>query len=243
MPLLYVVVARKPGVVLASHRMTLGNFEEVTEKILTRIDDANKRMSYASDSYMYHYVCTDNELTFLCIADESFKRSSAFAFLESIQKKFETQFGMRSSTTTIPLAMNTEFAPMLNSEMKKFNLVEDQNKLMTTSEASDADIAVASNSVNKVQRVRNEVDKVKDIMVANIDQLMERGERLELLVDKTENLSQHSVAFKQTSRNLRRRMWWQNVKVMVGVGITIIVALYIIVSISCGGLAWPKCVG
>ena len=50
---------------------------------------------------------------------------------------------------------------------------------------------------DKVQRVRNEVDRVKDIMVANVETIMERGERLELLVDKTENLSQHSVSFRR----------------------------------------------
>ena len=50
---------------------------------------------------------------------------------------------------------------------------------------------------DKVQMVRNEVDRVKDIMVANVETLMDRGERLELLVDKTENLSQHSVSFRR----------------------------------------------
>jgi vesicle-associated membrane protein 7 len=49
-------------------------------------------------------------------------------------------------------------------------------------------------------------------MVANIDALLERGERLDLLVDKTEHLSAHSVTFKQTSRNLARKMWWQNTR-------------------------------
>lgn len=66
--------------------------------------------------------------------------------------------------------------------------------------------------VDKVERVRDEVDKVKDIMVANIEALLERGERLELLVDKTEHLSNSSVAFKQAGRNLARKMWWQHTK-------------------------------
>ena len=243
MAILYAVVSHK-NVVLARHALMAGNFAEVTELILSKIDEVkNKKMSYSSDSYMYHYVCTQSHLTFLCIADDSFKRSSAFAFLASLESKFATQFGARSSTTSIPLAMNSEFAPIMAAEMKKFNLVEDQNSLMPASDDSSGAAAAASTSgMDKVQKVRNEVDRVKDIMVANIETLVERGERLELLVDKTENLSQHSVAFKQTSRNLRRRMWWQNAKLMVGVGVAVIAGLYIIVSISCGGLAWPKCV-
>ena len=50
---------------------------------------------------------------------------------------------------------------------------------------------------DKVERVRDEVAKVKDIMITNIEALLERGERLDLLVDKTEQLSSNAVTFKQ----------------------------------------------
>ena len=50
---------------------------------------------------------------------------------------------------------------------------------------------------DKVERVRDEVARVKDIMVTNIEALLERGERLDLLVDKTEQLSSNAVTFKQ----------------------------------------------
>ena len=66
---------------------------------------------------------------------------------------------------------------------------------------------------DKVERVKDEVARVKDIMVTNIEALLERGERLDLLVDKTEQLSSNAVTFKQASRTLARRMWWQNFKV------------------------------
>ena len=45
-------------------------------------------------------------------------------------------------------------------------------------------------------RVQSEIDQVKDIMVANIDVIIERGEKLELLVDKTEHLATNSVTFR-----------------------------------------------
>jgi hypothetical protein len=40
-----------------------------------------------------------------------------------------------------------------------------------------------------------------------LDNLVERGEKLELLVDKTENLSASAVSFKTASTNLQRKMW------------------------------------
>jgi len=238
MPLLYTVIARK-NVVLARHAMIIGNFAEVTELVLSKIDETkNKKMSYSSDSYMYHYVYAENNLTFLCITDDEFKRSSAFAFLDSIEAKFNAQFvGRSASSISVPLALNNELSPILAAEMKKFNLIEDQNKLMPIEEGEEA-----AGTSDRVQRVRNEVDRVKDIMVANVETLMERGERLELLVDKTENLSQHSVSFRRAGRQLHRTYWWQNTKMKIAVGFGVILGIYIIVSISCGGLDWKKCV-
>ena len=75
-----------------------------------------------------------NEKPFLCITDDDFKRSSAFAFLDSIETKFNTQYAGRNASTTVPLALNNELAPIFAAEMKKFNLIEDQNKLMPVEE-------------------------------------------------------------------------------------------------------------
>ncbi|KAF8789582.1 Vesicle-associated membrane protein 7 like protein [Argiope bruennichi] len=60
-----------------------------------------------------------------------------------------------------------------------------------------------------------EIDELTEIMVQNIDSVANRGERLELLVDKTENLNSASVTFRKTSKNLARSMCIKNVKITV----------------------------
>ncbi|TMW44974.1 hypothetical protein DOY81_009943 [Sarcophaga bullata] len=67
-----------------------------------------------------------------------------------------------------------------------------------------------SNEVDVISKVHGQIDELKDIMVKNIDNLRDRGEKLELLVNKTENLSNNSVAFRKASRNLARQMFWKN---------------------------------
>ncbi len=86
------------------------------------------------------------------------------------------------------------------------------------------------------------VFQVRDIMVANIDSIVERGERLELLVDKTDALNTESVTFRRGARQVQRKMWWQNVKMKILLGVIALVIIYGIVSASCGGPLWPKCV-
>jgi len=41
---------------------------------------------------------------------------------------------------------------------------------------------------------------VKDVMIENIDRVLERGERIELLVDKTDRLNQQAFKFEKTVR-------------------------------------------
>jgi pyoverdine/dityrosine biosynthesis protein Dit1 len=39
---------------------------------------------------------------------------------------------------------------------------------------------------DKIAKVQEEISQVKDVMIRNIDKVLERGEKIELLVDKTE---------------------------------------------------------
>lgn len=42
----------------------------------------------------------------------------------------------------------------------------------------------------QILATQQKLDEVKDVMVASVELVLERGERLELLVDKTDNLQQ-----------------------------------------------------
>lgn len=54
-----------------------------------------------------------------------------------------------------------------------------------------------------MKQVHGEIEQVKDVMVHNIERVLERGERIELLVDKTDNLNQQAFAFKKRSTQLK----------------------------------------
>jgi len=49
-------------------------------------------------------------------------------------------------------------------------------------------------------------------MIDNIDGVLERGDRLELLVDKTATMQGNTMRFKRQARRFRNTMWWRNVK-------------------------------
>lgn len=42
-----------------------------------------------------------------------------------------------------------------------------------------------------------------------LHKVLERGERIELLVDKTDHLSSEAFIFKKEARKLKTKMWWK----------------------------------
>lgn len=219
MPILYSVVAR--GVtVLAKYASCAGNFEEVTEIILSQIPPENDKLTYSQGPYLFHYICEDN-IIYMCVTDNDFYKARAFLFLNEIKRRVLAVYGP-GIQTAVAYAINTEFCRVLAHEMKHY------------SESKDIDT---------ISRVHGELDELKDIIVKNIDSLAMRGEQLELLVNKTENLSTNSVTFRKTSRNLARSLFWKNVKIYFIIGGILTVVIYVVVSIACGGLGWQKCVG
>jgi vesicle-associated membrane protein 7 len=67
---------------------------------------------------------------------------------------------------------------------------------------------------DELARAQTELNQVKDIMVQNVEQILSRGERIELLVDKTDTMASQATAFRRGARSVRRQMWWKNSKIL-----------------------------
>ena len=59
---------------------------------------------------------------------------------------------------------------------------------------------------SKTAQVQNQVDEVIGIMHNNIEKVMARGEKLESLQNKTDDLQQGALQFKRGATKVRRQM-------------------------------------
>ncbi|XP_056136947.1 vesicle-associated membrane protein 8 [Lampris incognitus] len=89
-------------------------------------------------------------------------------------------------------------------------------------------------SQDKVQSLREQVDGVKDIMTHNVDRILARGERLDDLMGKSEDLQAGAQHFKQTSQKVARSYWWKNVKLIVVIVVIVLIIVLIIVLLATG---------
>ncbi|XP_012871012.1 PREDICTED: vesicle-associated membrane protein 4 [Dipodomys ordii] len=77
--------------------------------------------------------------------------------------------------------------------------------------------------------VQSQVDEVIDVMQENITKVIERGERLDELQDKSESLSDNATAFSNRSKQLRRQMWWRGCKIKAIMALVAVILLLVII--------------
>ena len=93
----------------------------------------------------------------------------------------------------------------------------------------------------RYQRIRNEVDEAKDVVVDNIERILNRGENIESLIDDTQELNDSSIKFVGASTNLKRKVQCENLKFYSLLAFGLIIIILIIVLASCGGFKFDKC--
>ncbi|CAI9549261.1 unnamed protein product [Staurois parvus] len=82
---------------------------------------------------------------------------------------------------------------------------------------------------DKIRHAQNQVDEVIGVMQENITKVIERGERLDELQDKSESLSDNATAFSSRARQIRRQMWWRECKMKAIVALVFILILLVII--------------
>lgn len=183
--------------------------------LLPKIDvTQNERKSYAYDSFVFHYVVS-NGITYLCMADEEFRRRIPFAFLEDIRSQFVETYGDKTHTA-IAYAMNDEFKRVLQQTMRHYN-----------GEGGDG----GNDQIKKIDR---QLADVRSVMVQNIEKMMERGEKIELLVDKADHMKHTAFKFRRNAQRRHWQEWWNGVKMKLLIALVILIVIYIVIATFCG---------
>ncbi|KAJ7312872.1 VAMP/synaptobrevin-like protein [Mycena albidolilacea] len=211
MSLIHALVARD-STILAEHQAGKRNFSQATEKILSKIPPNDSKLTYVWEEFLFHYI-SEGGLTYLVMADDSAGRRMPFAFLADLQRKFAGAPSSSASSDTPAHGLQGSFGPVIAALMHTYNTAPPEDELA---------------------RAQTELNQVKNIMVQNVEQILSRGERIELLVDKTDVMAGQATAFRRGARNVRRQMWWRNTKIMALCVLVGLVFLWIFIAQFCG---------
>ncbi|KAH7362269.1 synaptobrevin-domain-containing protein [Plectosphaerella cucumerina] len=81
----------------------------------------------------------------------------------------------------------------------------------------------------RTQALQAQIDDTVGVMRENINKVSQRGERLDALQDKTDNLAVSAQGFRRGANRVRKQMWWKDMKMRMCLIIGIIILLVIII--------------
>lgn len=95
---------------------------------------------------------------------------------------------------------------------------------------------------NQLLLANEEVDEVRELMLENINKLLSRGDKLNLLVDQTDRLTTSSLVFQKRAQQIKRKMWISKTKFVLMLGGTGVLLVYLALGSQCGFLLFNHCI-
>ena len=214
MPIVYAFVATfSSRSILAEYSCASGgNHRTVVPMIVKRLDEVEGKARIAyDDNFTFNYICADG-LYYMAMCDTSDSTRIPFAFLESMKAEFLKRFPSKEATMANSYTYDKAFSKNIRTLMESFNSGKEDNYNI----------------------VQSKLHEVKDVMTKNIESVLQRGEKLELLVERTEQLAEGSQLFLKRSRSLRDAMFWRRIRLYILVVLGLGIVLWLVTSAICG---------
>ncbi|XP_041485399.1 vesicle-associated membrane protein 7-like [Lytechinus pictus] len=219
MTILYSCIARGTTILVELSKSYEHNFQQVVGSMMQNLaSHDNFKSVYTSQDYLFHVVIKDR-ITYMCATTVDFRRQTAYSFIMEIMSKVANCSLAQRVHHAGEMELERDFSSVLGQEMDHFSNLKGGGN-------------------DKVAVLQNQVDEVKDIMTVNIDKVLSRGEKLDDLLSKTEDLEASAKTFQKTARKVNDKMWWQNIrmKILLTVIIFIVVIAILLIGLHLGGV-------
>jgi synaptobrevin family protein YKT6 len=114
------------------------------------------------------------------LADKDYPERAAYAVINKVLDDYERRFG---DTWALIHADGKEPLPLLNDALRSYQ------------DPMQAD---------KIIKVQRQIDDVAQVAHKTINSLLDRGEKLEVLMDKSQDLSENSKIYLKNAKKLNR---------------------------------------
>jgi len=95
--------------------------------------------------------------------------------------------------------------------------------------AAGAGAAAPQQGNQRTAALQAQIDDTVGVMRENINKVSQRGERLDSLQDKTDNLAVSAQGFRRGANRVRKQMWWKDMKMRMCLIVGIIILLAVII--------------
>jgi len=81
----------------------------------------------------------------------------------------------------------------------------------------------------RLQQAQAQVGEVVDIMRVNVEKVLERDQKISELDRRADDLQEGASQFQQHAVKLKRKYWWENIKMWIIIGVILLAVVIIVV--------------
>ena len=157
------------------------DYQKQAKKIFKALSDRSpKKCSIESEQYYFHYII-EFGACFLTLCDKSFDKKLAFLFLQNLSEEFFNEYGDKINSKNLRPYPFIEFDSYIQKTKKKY---QDNRR----------------NS--KVNLLNTELNDIQRIMLENVQDILNRGEKLSDVDLKVQDLRNQSKVFEKNASEL-----------------------------------------
>lgn len=211
MSIIYALVAKNDEQVLCEYTEYKGNFEQISRTILRKIQKNSRGGLTYDESYNFSYI-NENNLTYLSMSDAKYPNEFIFSYLEDIQSKVKEKYTQTQIDEALSYSFNIEFKDVLKGKLEYYNNKTEKSK----------------DSINKL---KESIVETKGVLLNSQDILGQRGDKVNLIVQKADLLRMDSNSYLENAQKLKKYIMWRRIKqlcILIVIVITIVLIFYLL---------------
>ena len=193
MELIYILIARSSKIVLCDYTDYSGNFQQIALLLLPKVKKDTK-CEIIYDEYKF-FSEDEKDITFLLMG-KNIDTELAFNLISDLKKKFFLTYDYES-----------QLKKAFSYELKEFT--EEIKKLCTS---------YKKNPVSKIKMLENSVSKTNEILLQNVQELIERDAKLNLIAQKSERLMDNSGNLMKNIQEIKRKQKMKKCRYYIIIG-------------------------
>mmetsp|Transcript_101687 Transcript_101687/g.152374 ORF Transcript_101687/g.152374 Transcript_101687/m.152374 type:complete len:273 (-) Transcript_101687:172-990(-) len=212
------------------HRNEKGGSDDIFGQFLqacTMSITTTEELDLGSVQENYFHLWQQSGVFFCCLADDPDPREQKvnFAFLQAVANDFTDKYTPRRIKNCNAYALDKDFKPLLRTAMDYYN---------TNHKMLGRDV--------KINGLLTKVEDMKALLGRNLHLLLERDQKLERLVEKSEQTRIDSLVFKKKAVKLKNHHRGQSYKLGFLIAGIFVLILYTILVGNCG-FKFDRCGG
>lgn len=198
------------GIIIAQHSYNSDTSLDAVRKVLQQPNlqmRARTHYQFGVGSMAWHLMADEKALIYILVTQSKYPQRCAHACLEELQRTFTDKAGDKALTAK-DRALDKTCGQLLQKICQKYD-----------------DLS----QVDKLAAVSAKVESVKLVMQDNVDIALQNCVKLESIEKAAEELQQQAGVFKRNANDLRKKMWWKNLKMKLILGAVILAILLAII--------------